>query len=424
MVTAEELTVAIKSEGVGETQQDLEGVERAMENTADSAGDSADELEGFSERFQGAMSAAVAALAIGAAGLLANVPVLGEAFAGLGAIVSALAFQVDSVLRPALQPLTNFFFSIAQAIFEADGAFGSLIGVVTTLVSVVTALIPVVAQVGVLLGKWSSVGSGVSSILSAIVSGISSFVSAAASFVAGSTAAAAALGAFIGTLGVALLEVTGVLDAVRGFGEFIASALPSQVATGMNALIGLFAGPLAVIGGLIVGFVKGFLDGGLSEGVDRAVATGKRVLSTFVQAWQDTLSNIGTLVSDIVAVFTDLGESLSGWAGNVASDAYQWGQDIIQQIIDGINSLIGELRDRLNSLRESATNIEINAPDLGIGGGGGGGGGDGGGGGPLSGINPFSGGGGGGNGSTQIDGRQLSESTGRYRADPGRRRGL
>jgi hypothetical protein len=36
---------------------------------------------------------------------------------------------------------------------------------------------------------------------------------------------------------------------------------------------------------------------------------------------------------------------------------------------------------------------------------------------------PFRGGGTG-TGGAQIDGRQLTESTGRYRSDPGRRRGL
>ena len=67
MVTAEELVVSITSDGTQETQDDLEGVEGAMEDTADSAGDSAEELEGFSQRFQGALSAAVAGLAVGAA---------------------------------------------------------------------------------------------------------------------------------------------------------------------------------------------------------------------------------------------------------------------------------------------------------------------------------------------------------------------
>ena len=73
MATAEELIVAITSEGVSETRDDLEGVERSMEDTADSAGNSAEELEGFSQRFQGALSAAVAALAVGSAGLLSQV---------------------------------------------------------------------------------------------------------------------------------------------------------------------------------------------------------------------------------------------------------------------------------------------------------------------------------------------------------------
>jgi len=75
--------IAIKSEGVGETQDKLEGVEQSMDETAESAGDSAEQLEGFSQRFAGAMGAAVAALAVGAAGLLSQVPVLGEAFSGL-----------------------------------------------------------------------------------------------------------------------------------------------------------------------------------------------------------------------------------------------------------------------------------------------------------------------------------------------------
>ena len=53
MVTAEELTVAIRSEGVSETQDDLEGVESAMEDTADSAGTAADDLEDSHNGFKG-----------------------------------------------------------------------------------------------------------------------------------------------------------------------------------------------------------------------------------------------------------------------------------------------------------------------------------------------------------------------------------
>ena len=115
MVTAEELTVAIRSEGVSETQDDLEGVESAMEDTADSAGTAADDLEGFSQRFQGAMSAAIAGLAVGVAGLAASVPVVGELFAGFGAILEALLFQVDRLARSlGVGGLTDSLFDIAD----------------------------------------------------------------------------------------------------------------------------------------------------------------------------------------------------------------------------------------------------------------------------------------------------------------------
>ena len=87
MVTAEELVVSITSDGVSETQDDLEGVENTMEDTADSAGDAAEDLEGFSQRFAGAMAAAVAGLSLGIGALASVVPVLGEIFAGLGAIL-------------------------------------------------------------------------------------------------------------------------------------------------------------------------------------------------------------------------------------------------------------------------------------------------------------------------------------------------
>jgi len=234
-----------------------------MEDTADSAGDSAAELEGFSERFAGAMSAAVTALAVGAAGLLSQVPVLGELFGGLGAIVDALAFQMDQVLRPVLSPLTDGMFNLSSAIFEADGVAGDIIGTLTAFVSAALVVAGAVGTVAAQIWGWGTVFSTAGSLISSVVSGLGSFVTASGGFISGSLAAAAAIGALIGVLSVAALEVTGVLDIFRSFGQFVGNSLPKSVANGMLALIGAAIGPLAVIGAAIVGFVQGFLEGGL-----------------------------------------------------------------------------------------------------------------------------------------------------------------
>ena len=362
MVTAEELTVAIRSEGVSETQDDLEGVERSMDDTASSAGDSAEELEGFSKRFQGAMSAAVAALAVGAAGLLSQVPVIGEVFSGLAAIVSALAFQMDGVLRPVLSPLTDLFFSIADGIFAAEGAFGSLLGAVTSVLAILGVLIPVIAKVGSFLGVWVSTGAGVLAILGKI---------------------GAAVGALIGIVGGLPIALVGAVAAIAAFAAAYA---------------------------LNLGGVRDTTDA-IWDDIKTTVVQGALRLAA------QALSAIGDFADDVEGTFTGIASTLSSWASDLASDAYGWGRSLIQRFIAGIQSAIARVRDFLGDLRSIGGRIGIDVPDLGgLGGGGGGSGGGG------SGRPRF--GGSGSRGGQTIDGRQITESTGRYRADSGRRRGL
>ena len=364
MVTAEELVVSIKSDGTQETEDDLEGVERSMQNTADSAGDSAEELEGFSQRFQGAMGAAVAALAVGAAGLMSQVPVVGEAFSGLGAIVEALSFQMDSVLRPVLSPLTDFFFNIANAIFEADGATGSLIGGITSLVAIAATLIPPIAAVGAQLGVWASTGAGVLSILGTLVGAITTVAGAVASLPIALGLAVAAIAAFAIAY---LTNFRGVRDSTNS----------------------------------IIGRIVDTVVGGVTGMVDRALDA----LSVFDGGVSSTLLGVASRIAN--------------WASDLASDAYNWGRNLIERFIDGIQSAIGRLRDFLGDLRDIGDSIGIGVPDLGGFGGGGGGGGGG-----ESGRPRFGASGGASTGGQQIDGRQISESTGRYRSDPANRRGI
>ena len=338
MVTAEELVVSITSDGTQETQDDLEGVEGAMEDTADSAGNSAEELEGFSKRFSGAMSAAVAALAVGAAGLLSQVPVIGEAMSGLFAIVEALAFQMDSVLRPVLSPIADFFFDVANRIFEADGAMGTIIGAVASFVSI--AAVVLAAIVGVV--KILSVFAG-------------------------------AIATVVGALGTIISVVGAVASALAGL-----ISLPALL---IAAFVALAAALIFNVGG--------------------------------------ARDRLGEILSDIWDFFVDLAADLADWAGDLASDAFDWGQNLIERFIDGIRAAIGRLREFLGDLRDIGASVGVSVPDLGgLGGGGGGNGGR------ASSRPRFGAATSGGSGGSQIDGRQITESTGRYRSGSPNRRGL
>jgi len=363
MVTAEELVVAIRSEGVGKTQDQLEGVEQSMEDTADSAGESAEELEGFSERFAGAMSAAVAALAVGAAGLLSQVPVLGELFGGLAAVVSALAFQMDGVLRPVLTPVTNALFELANAVFEADGIIGDIIGVLATVASVLAVVGFAAAKLGVTWGAVTAAASTVASVLGTIAAVVAGVIGGISALTAALVAAVVAIVAFAAAY---LTNWRGVRDKTN-----------------------------AIIGQIIDFVVSGFKKFGTMA-----------------------LKALGGFVDQGVRAFNEFAAAVSEWAAGLAEDAFEWGKNLIENFIRGIRAIIGRLRGFLSDLGEIGANVGIDIPDLGSLGGGGGGGSGGGGNGRL----PFRGGNTTATGA-QIDGRQLSESTGRYRADPSRRRG-
>ena len=339
MVTAEELTVAIRSEGVSETQDDLEGVESAMEDTADSAGTAADDLEGFSQRFQGAMSAAIAGLAVGVAGLAASVPVVGELFAGFGAILEALLFQVDRLARSlGVGGLTDSLFDIADAIFELDGVAGDIVAVLTV----------------------------IGTLAASVAAGIAAWA----------------------------VKTMGAVGAAKGFA--------AAVLTVGKVLAGLVAGITAVAA------AKAILIGA-------AIALAAALIFNIGGA----RDKLGEILSDIWDFFVDLAADLADWAGDLASDAFTWGRNLIDRFIDGIRAAIGRLTDFLSDLRDIGASVGISVPELG--GLGGGGGGNGGG---ASSRPRFGAATGGGSGGSQIDGRQITESTGRYRSGSPNRRGL
>ena len=339
MVTAEELTVAINSVGVSDTRDDLQEIEDGMEDTADSASDSAEELEGFSQRFSGALSAAVAGFSVGVGSLLSTIPVLGESMSGLFAIFEAFGFQIDRLARRlGAGGISDRLFDVADAIFELDGLAGDL-----------------VAVFGVL--------------------------------------AAGVIGAATG-LAAWAIKAKGMIGAAKG-------------------LIAV----VKVIGGVLAGLVAGIT----------AVAAAKAILIGAAIALAAALifniggarDRLGEILSDIWDFFVDLAADLADWAGDLASDAFEWGRNLIDRFIDGIRAAIGRLRDFLGDLRDIGASVGISVPDLGgIGGGGGGNNGG------ASSRPRFRESRGGGSGGSQIDGRQITESTGRYRSGSPNRRGL
>jgi hypothetical protein len=159
----QELVVKMRPEGVDETTQELEDQEQAFEEAAGQAEQSAGVMDEFVGKFQGAMQAVVAGLAVAAGGLLSQVPIIGELASGLFAIIESLALKIDEVLRPVLEPVSDALFDIASGIDEADGAFGDFIGTIAGIIGVLG-----LAE-GAIVGLNAALGTAIPSIVGTIV---------------------------------------------------------------------------------------------------------------------------------------------------------------------------------------------------------------------------------------------------------------
>jgi phage-related protein len=416
MATVEELVVMARPEGLEDTTQGFEQMQDGLADTEEQMAETTDQFGDLQNKWTGALGAIVAGLGVAIGGLLTQIPVLGEVGAGFAAVAEAIAFQLDQKLRPALQPVTNGLFDLASAIFEADRTGRNLVSLLTALTA------SVVGATGALV-PFLGVGGAVAAVFGKIATAVKLAAAPYAAFVSGSLAAAGALGALIGVAGVAALEVTGVLDAVREFGQYVGDQLPESITDGMLAVSSAFLGPLAVIGAGIKGFVSGFLEGGLEAGVDRAVRNIRQALSIFAGAWRRTFNRAKQLISDfvngVVSGVSDVASGLQKIAGevtdefmNLVEQARQWGENLIENFIEGIKSKISELSGALDDVEsEVRGTLDVNIGNLGGGGGGGN-------------NQPRSVSLSGGGTSVFIDGRDITDETGRYREDQTARRNI
>jgi len=307
MVTVSELVVAIRGEGIDQTQEDLEGMEESVEESTESMSEQATALEDLSEEFAGALSVAAVGLAVAAGSLLSQVPVIGQLFDSLFAVVQAVAFQMDQVLRPVLGPISRGFFQLAGAISSLDGPLGTIVGIFGSLVAFIGT---VVAPVALLLSKFG--------LLSGVVAKLSG----------------------------ALAVVKAGLVAVAG-----AISLPAV------ALGALIAGIAALIAIALTDF-RGWRT--------KAIEIISGLVSGLLERWRGFTDNLqtvlNTLIDKAVTKFLMLKGELVKWAAGLASDAFTWGMDFVDAFVGGIETMIGRVRQAAANLAETVREYLPSSP--------------------------------------------------------------
>jgi len=299
MVTAQEITVALRSTGTDEVADDVNQVEQEFEETSQSVEETAGMMEGFSTEFAGAMTAIMGGLAVAAAGLLSQVPIIGETLGGLAAVFEAIAFQMDQVLRPVFAPIRDALYELTALVFNAEGVWGDFIGVLFSAISAIIIIATTVLSAIAALAKLGIISFGVKAAIGAFIGALKVLGGIILGAVSWPVVLAAAL------LGLAFVfrdEIANAIGvAIEWVGEFIGS-LGEGAQSVWNAL--------GEIGGAFFDWASELIGSAFQWGVD--------LIDQFIDGISEAAESVGGFIKDkfdFEGVSEDLSSSMEFDAG-------------------------------------------------------------------------------------------------------------
>ena len=149
-----------------------------------------------------------------------------------------------------------------------------------------------------------------------------------------------------------------VWNAVSGFISGILSAISSTVSSIWNAISGYISSVLNTIKSTITNIWND-----IKTTISNVLNT---IKSTVSNIWDNIKSAISTKISAIKTVITDGFNNAVNFIKNLAGEAWNWGADIINGIVDGIKSCIGKVSDAVTGVADKIRSIlHFSVPDEG-----------------------------------------------------------
>jgi phage-related protein len=265
-------------------------------------------------------------------------PVFAEAISALAPLLSALAVafqqiveavaplvvQIVEALAPALPPLVEVFTTLVQAILPLVPVIVSLVEAVTPLLGLVLSLLAPVLQFGAAVIGWVGMN-----VVIPIIQGI-----------------VTALTGIIGAITTVITAVSGFVQTVIGFFSNLGTNVSTIVSSLVSSVTGFFTGLAGTVSGIVSGIVSSVVTffAGLPGRVGGALASlGGTLLGVFNAAKAAVVGVVTALIGSVVTLFSGLPGKIKSALGNLGSLLVQAGRDLIQGMINGIQSMAGAL---------------------------------------------------------------------------------
>ena len=151
---------------------------------------------------------------------------------------------------------------------------------------------------------------------------------------------------------------TTIWNAIKSVIDIVLGAIQSVITSVWNAIYGF----LSPILNSIKSVVSSVWDS-ISSKISSIMNT---IKSTISNIWDSIKSAVSTKVSGVKTAIQDGFQAAVDWIKGLASDAWNWGADIISGIIDGIKSMISNLADTVTGVADTIRDfLHFSVPDKG-----------------------------------------------------------
>ena len=242
----------------------------------------------------------------------------------------------------------NFFSTIFNAIYNVvSTVFQAIYNVITTVWNAIVAfLTPILEGIRTTFETiWNAISTTISTVLTAIQDVVTTVWNAVSGFIS------SVLSAIWNVVSSIWNSISGTISSVMNAIFSVVSSIWNQISSAVSNVLNAIQSVVSNIWNSIKSTISNVM---------------QSISSTVSSIWDNIRSAVSDKISVIKSTIQNGFDDAVGYIKGLASDAWNWGRDIIQGIIDGIQSAIGWLADCVTNVADTIRDfLHFSVPDKG-----------------------------------------------------------
>ena len=277
---------------------------------------------------------------------------ISNTFTAIVTAIQTVATTVWNAIYTTLEPLITAFGYLFQTIFEAIQIIvGRVMDWISEKISaiwnaIVAFLTPILEGIRTTFETiWNAISNTISTVLTAIQDVVTTVWNAVSGFIS------SVLSAIWSVVSSIWNSISGTISSVMNAIFSVVSSIWNQISSAVSNVLNAIQSVVSNIWNSIKSTISNVM---------------QSISSTVSSIWDNIRSAVSDKISGIKSTIQNGFDAAVGYIKGLASDAWNWGRDIIQGIIDGIQSAIGWLADCVTNVADTIRDfLHFSVPDKG-----------------------------------------------------------